>query len=152
LWHHITNHTQLLSPIASEEVPIIRGIGLNYYDHAKEANLPIPDEPMLFIKPRTALIGPSPSSIKIPPFVQDGTSDYEAELAVVLSESGRDIPEASALDYVLGYVCSNDVSARRQQFKDSQVSFSKGKNGELSLVSRHYPMEMTNCKPTIEQG
>lgn len=147
--HHITNHTQLLSPIAPEEVPIIRGIGLNYYGHAKEADLPIPDEPMLFIKPRTALIGPSPSLIKIPPFVQDGTSDYEAELAVVLSESGRDIPEASALDYVLGYVCSNDVSSRRQQFKDSQVSFSKGKGGSLSLVSRHYSMAVTNCKPTI---
>lgn len=72
---------------------------------------------MMFIKPRTALIGPSPGPTKIPRFVQDDSSDYEAELAVIISRSGRDIPEASAMDYVLDYTCSNDVSARREQFK-----------------------------------
>jgi 2-keto-4-pentenoate hydratase/2-oxohepta-3-ene-1,7-dioic acid hydratase in catechol pathway len=117
---------QLLSPIGMEDVPIIRCMGLNYRDHAKEANMPIPDVPVLFIKPRTALNGPHPAKINVPKLAQDGTSDYEAELSVVLSKSGRDIPEAEALNYVLGYTCSNDVSARTQQFRNSQWSFSKG--------------------------
>lgn len=86
----------------------------------------VPDEPILFIKPRTALNGPHPAKINVPKIAQDGTSDYEAELSVVLSKSGRDIPESEALDYVLGYTGSNDVSARAQQFKNSQWSFSKG--------------------------
>lgn len=91
--------------------------------------MPIPDVPVLFVKPRTALNGPHPAKINVPRIAQDGTSDYEAELSVVLSKSGRDIPESEAMDYVLGYTCSNDVSARSQQFKNSQWSFSKGKLG-----------------------
>lgn len=109
-----------------DEVPIIRCMGLNYRDHAREANMPIPDVPVLFVKPRTALNGPSPAKINVPEIAQDGTSDYEAELSVILSKTGRDIPEEEAMDYVLGYTCSNDVSARTQQFKNSQWSFSKG--------------------------
>lgn len=107
-------------------MPIIRCIGLNYVDHAKEANLPIPEVPILFIKPRTALNGPFPATINIPKIAQDGTSDYEAEMSVILSKTGRDIPEEEAMDYVLGYTCSNDVSARTQQFINTQWSFSKG--------------------------
>lgn len=117
---------QILSPIGMDEVPIIRCMGLNYRDHAREANMPIPDVPVLFIKPRTALNGPFPAKINVPQIAQDGTSDYEAELSVVLSKTGRDIPEEEAMDYVLGYTASNDVSARAQQFKNSQWSFSKG--------------------------
>ncbi|RMJ22007.1 Fumarylacetoacetate FAA hydrolase family [Aspergillus sp. HF37] len=117
----------LLPPIGMEDVPIIRCLGLNYRDHAKEANMPIPDTPVLFVKPRTALSGPHPAKTNIPRFAQDGTSDYEAELSVVLSKSGRDIPASDAMNYVLGYTCSNDVSARSQQFKNSQWCFSKGK-------------------------
>lgn len=108
------------------EVPIIRCLGLNYYDAAKEAKAPIPEVPVLFVRPRTALNGPYPAAINVPKFAQDGSSDYEAELSIVLSKSGRDIPVEEAMDYVLGYTCSNDVSARTQQFKNSQWSFSKG--------------------------
>jgi 2-keto-4-pentenoate hydratase/2-oxohepta-3-ene-1,7-dioic acid hydratase in catechol pathway len=115
-----------------DEVPIIRCLGLNYLDHAKEANMPVPDVPVLFVKPRTALCGPAPARVPIPKFVQDGTSDYEAELAVVISKTGRDIPKERAMDYVLGYTCSNDVSARAQQFKNSQWSFSKGQCTHLN--------------------
>lgn len=86
-----------------------------------------PDVPVLFVKPRTALNGSYPAKINVPKIAQDGSSDYEAELSVILSKSGRDIPESEAMDYVLGYTCSNDVSARTQQFKNSQWSFSKGK-------------------------
>lgn len=117
---------QLLSPLAASDVPIIRCMGLNYRDHAREANMAIPADPVLFIKPRTALAGPFPGKIAIPAFVQDGSSDYEAELSLVIAKDGRDIPVEKALDYVLGYTASNDVSARNAQFLNSQWSFSKG--------------------------
>ncbi|KAL3459475.1 hypothetical protein BJX64DRAFT_279139 [Aspergillus heterothallicus] len=125
--------SRLLSPIGIEDVPIIRCMGLNYRDHAREANMPIPDVPVLFIKPRTALNSPHPAKINVPQIAQDGSSDYEAELSLVLSKSGRDISESEAMDYVLGYTCSNDVSARTQQFKNSQWSFSKGFDGSCPL-------------------
>ena len=86
----------------------------------------IPDVPVLFIKPRTSLSGPYPAKIIIPSIAQDDTADYEAELALVISKEGKNIPESEALDYVLGYTCSNDVSARTQQLKNSQWCFGKG--------------------------
>lgn len=86
--------------------------------------MPIPDVSVLFIKPRAALNGPD--EISIPLISQDGTADYEAELSIVISKTGKDIPEAEAMDYVLGFTASNDVSAREQQFKNSQWCFSKG--------------------------
>lgn len=115
-----------------EDVPIIRCMGLNYRDHAREANMPIPDTPVLFVKPRTAINGPHPAKINVPKIAQDGTSDYEAELSVILARTGRDISVEKAMDYVLGYTCSNDVSARAQQFKNSQWSFSKGINASIA--------------------
>ncbi|PNY24204.1 Fumarylacetoacetate hydrolase domain-containing protein 2 [Tolypocladium capitatum] len=124
---------RLLAPIGMEDVPIIRCLGLNYRDHAREANMPIPDVPVLFIKPRTALNGPYPAKINVPEIAQDGSSDYEAELSIVLSRSGRDISVAEAMEYVLGYTCSNDVSARTQQFKNSQWCFAKGLDGSCPL-------------------
>lgn len=124
---------QLLSPIAMHEVPIIRCLGLNYLDHAKEANMPIPDVPVLFIKPRTAVNGPFPAKINVPKIAQDGTSDYEAEMTFVMAKDGKDIKEDEWQDYVLGYTCSNDVSARAQQFKNSQWSFSKGLDGACPI-------------------
>ena len=118
--------SQLLPPISIEEVPIIRCLGLNYRDHAIEAKMAIPTHPVVFIKPRTALAGPYPQKISVPKLAQDGTSDYEAELTVVIGKTGRDIPKEKALEYVLGYTCGNDVSARTEQMKNAQWSFSKG--------------------------
>lgn len=86
----------------------------------------IPEVPVLFLKPPRALMGPWPEMIRIPRFAQDGSSDYEAELTLVVSKTGRDIAEEDALDHVLGYTCGNDVSARTEQFKTSQWCFSKG--------------------------
>lgn len=117
---------KILSPISIAQTPIIRCLGLNYRDHAKEANMPIPDSPVLFIKPRTALMGPYPEKISIPKVAQDGSSDYEAELTIIVSKTGKEIPVEKALDYVLGYTCGNDISARTEQFKNSQWCFSKG--------------------------
>ncbi|KAF3929984.1 hypothetical protein AA313_de0208304 [Arthrobotrys entomopaga] len=117
---------RLLSPISISDVPIIRCLGLNYRDHAHEAKMPIPTEPVLFIKPRTALTGSHPSKIVVPKAVQDNTSDYEAELTIVIGKTGKDIPQEKALEYVLGYTAGNDVSARKSQFQNSQWSYSKG--------------------------
>ncbi|PQE12292.1 fumarylacetoacetate hydrolase protein [Rutstroemia sp. NJR-2017a BVV2] len=117
---------QLLSPIDRSECNFIRCLGLNYRDHATEANLPLPKAPILFTKPRTALAGPYPATINVPKAAQDGSSDYEAELCLVIGKTGRDISEEDALDYVLGYTASNDVSARVMQLLTSQWSFSKG--------------------------
>ncbi|RFU77085.1 fumarylacetoacetase, c-terminal [Trichoderma arundinaceum] len=124
---------QLLSPLDYHNVPLIRCLGLNYYDHAIEAKMPIPDEPVLFIKPRTAISSPYPTTINISKIGQDGSSDYEAELAFVVAKDGRDIPEEKAGEYVLGYTCSNDVSIRNQQFKNSQWCFSKGFDGSAPI-------------------
>jgi 2-keto-4-pentenoate hydratase/2-oxohepta-3-ene-1,7-dioic acid hydratase in catechol pathway len=93
----------------------------------------LPKAPILFTKPRTALADPYPAVIPVPKCAQDGTSDYEAELCVVIGKSGRNIPEEKALDYVLGYTASNDVSARTMQMLTSQWSFSKGLDGSCPL-------------------
>ncbi|KAJ5125335.1 hypothetical protein N7448_004656 [Penicillium atrosanguineum] len=124
---------QLLSPVSREECNYIRCLGLNYMDHAKEANMALPKAPILFTKPRTALIGPYPAAINIPKCAQDGTSDYEAELCLIIGKTGRDIPEEEALDYVLGYTASNDVSARTMQLLTTQWSFSKGLDGSCPI-------------------
>lgn len=116
----------LLSPLSVDQTPIIRCLGLNYKDHAREANMPTPDYPVLFIKPRTALNGPFPAKINIPKVAQDDTADYEAELSFIIGKDGKDIAESKALEYVLGYTASNDVSARTEQLRNSQWCFGKG--------------------------
>ncbi len=93
----------------------------------------LPKAPILFTKPRSALADPYPGVIPVPKAAQDGTSDYEAELCVVIGKNGRNIPEDKALDYVLGYTCSNDVSARTMQMLTTQWSFSKGLDGSCPL-------------------
>lgn len=93
----------------------------------------LPKAPVLFSKPRHALADPWPAVIPVPQAAQDGTSDYEAELCVVIGKTGKNIPEAKALDYVLGFTCSNDVSARTFQSVTTQWSFSKGLDGSCPL-------------------
>ena len=99
----------------------------------KECNLELPKAPIVFTKPRCALSGPYPGSINVPKCAQDGTSDYEAELCVVIGKTGRDIPEDKALDHILGYTASNDVSARGLQRANPQWSFSKGLDGSCPI-------------------
>jgi len=130
---HVYTVKQLLSPVSQEDCNYIRCLGLNYKDHANEANMTLPKAPILFTKPRTALADPYPAVIPVPKAAQDGTSDYEAELCVVIGKTGRDIPEDKALDYVLGYTASNDVSARTLQMLTTQWSFSKGLDGSCPL-------------------
>ncbi|MFA5362722.1 MAG: fumarylacetoacetate hydrolase family protein [Candidatus Omnitrophota bacterium] len=96
--------------------------GLNYRDHAKELKMPIPDEPVLFLKPPTALIAHK-QKILYPRGVT--RLDYEAELAIVIKKEARNIPEAGVSRYILGYTCLNDVTARDLQKKDVQWTRAK---------------------------
>lgn len=98
------------------------GIGLNFRDHAKEMKMELPDEPIMFLKPPTSVIGPG-ADIIWPEWV--GQMDYEAELAVVIGRQARNVPTAEALKYIFGYTCGNDVTARRLQKKDGQWARAK---------------------------
>jgi 2-keto-4-pentenoate hydratase/2-oxohepta-3-ene-1,7-dioic acid hydratase in catechol pathway len=98
-------------------------IGLNYRAHAEETKSQVPDEPCVFMKPRTCLAAHG-EPIKLPAWT--GRVDYEGELAVVIGRSCKNVDESQALDYVLGYSCFNDVSARVLQKKDGQWIRSKG--------------------------
>ena len=93
----------------------IVAVGLNYRDHAAEMDMPIPDEPRIFLKPVSAIIGPD-DPIVLPP--QSARVEHEAELAVVIKKRCRNVPLERARDYVLGYTCLNDVTARDIQARD----------------------------------
>ncbi|MCI0714115.1 MAG: fumarylacetoacetate hydrolase family protein [Chloroflexi bacterium] len=98
-------------------------IGRNYVGHAQEHSVPVPENPMLFFKPPSALTGYD-TPIVLPPDV--GRVDLEAELAVVIGKQARKISRDNALDYVFGYTCANDVSARALQKADGQWGRAKG--------------------------
>ncbi|MCC6443969.1 MAG: fumarylacetoacetate hydrolase family protein [Armatimonadetes bacterium] len=92
-------------------------IGLNYRDHCEEQNLPLPKVPILFAKFPTSIIGPGEAIVH--PDITEKL-DYEAELAVIIGQRGRRVPEEKAYDYVAGYTICHDVSARDIQFSDGQ--------------------------------
>jgi 2-keto-4-pentenoate hydratase/2-oxohepta-3-ene-1,7-dioic acid hydratase in catechol pathway len=112
---------KVLAPVLSPPKTIC--LGLNYRDHAAEQKASLPDEPILFMKPRTAIIGPDEPIVK-PYFVKQ--LDYEAELAVVIGRKGKNIAVEEAKKHIFGYTCFNDVSARDIQFKDKQ--WTRGKS------------------------
>ena len=95
----------------------IIGIGKNYKSHVKEFNSDIPSEPVIFLKAPNSIIGPE-ERIILPNSV--GQVDYEGEIAVVIKKETENISEEEAMDYVLGYTCANDVTARDLQKKDGQ--------------------------------
>jgi 2-keto-4-pentenoate hydratase/2-oxohepta-3-ene-1,7-dioic acid hydratase in catechol pathway len=110
---------RLLAPCDPSKVV---AVGLNYRDHAEETGHPIPEEPLLFMKPSTSVIGPG-EPIRLPP--SSKRVDYEAELGVVIGKRAFRVPEERALDHVWGYTCLNDVTARDLQSKDGQWTRSK---------------------------
>lgn len=98
---------------------------------SNQANMPLPEYPVLFFKPVTALGGPL-DTIPVPAMAQEVEGvDYECELVVVIGREARDVPESKALDYVLGYAVGNDVSHREWQLKrgGSQWNLGKGFDG-----------------------
>jgi 2-keto-4-pentenoate hydratase/2-oxohepta-3-ene-1,7-dioic acid hydratase in catechol pathway len=125
---------RLLSPVTAQEAGTVRCIGLNYRTHAEEAKLAIPKIPVLFLKPATAIADPWPTPALIPKHtIPTDSADYEAELAVVLGRDAKNVSEADALDYVLGYTAANDVSSRAAQLAESQWCYSKGFDGSCPL-------------------
>lgn len=111
----------LLAPIKSPRKIVC--LGLNYRDHAAEQNAVVPDEPVIFMKPATAIVGPNEEIIK-PGFVSQ--LDYEAELAIVVGKRVKNVSAADARSCIFGYTILNDVSARDIQFKDKQ--WTRGKS------------------------
>lgn len=103
-------------------------IGLNYREHAAESKMPIPQYPVVFMKPTTSVIGPGHPIVL--PRVCDpaGEVDYECELAVVIGRAAKNVPVSKALEHVLGYTCGNDVSARRWQARLCGGQWVRGKS------------------------
>ena len=117
----LANEITLLAPIAFP--PKIVCLGLNYRDHISEQNAATPDEPVIFIKPHTTIIGPNENIVK-PSFVKK--LDYEAELAIVIGRKGKNVQVSEVDSHIFGYTILNDVSARDFQFKDKQ--WTRGKS------------------------
>jgi 2-keto-4-pentenoate hydratase/2-oxohepta-3-ene-1,7-dioic acid hydratase in catechol pathway len=116
--HPLSGITLLPPSVPSKIV----AVGLNYRDHAEELGFPIPDEPIIFLKPVTTVIGPGGAVI------YPGSStrvDFEAELGVVIKDRIRSIPPGEASRHILGYTCANDVTARDLQKKDGQWTRAK---------------------------
>ncbi|CAI6091639.1 unnamed protein product [Clonostachys chloroleuca] len=108
---HVKALRNILHP---SNVPIIRCIGLNYIKHIEEGGRTPPPYPSLFIKPSTCIAG-FEDNIPIPKVAQDGTIDYEGELAIIIGKTGKNISKDSALEFVAGFCVSNDVSCRGWQ-------------------------------------
>lgn len=124
----------ILPPLSKAEVGTIRCIGLNYRNHAKEMNLTLPTHPSVFFKPASCLNGPN-APLVIPHQATDSQADYEAELAIIIGRRCRNVSEGDALNYILGYACSNDVTARKWQFAggNTQWGYGKGFDGFAPL-------------------
>jgi len=120
-FNHRVEDCQLLVPLPNP--PKIICLAFNYYDHARDAGLTPSDEPVIFMKPRTALNSPY-SNICCPLFVK--RLDYEAEIAVIIGKDTKKVTEDKSLESVFGYMVMHDVSARDIQFKDKQ--FTRGKS------------------------
>ncbi len=118
----VSGTPRLGSPIAN--VPKLICIGLNYADHAKESNLPIPAEPVVFMKAISAITGPN-DDVRLPKGSKKG--DWEVELAFVIGSKAQSVSEADALNHVAGYMICNDVSEREWQLEHGS-QWSKGKS------------------------
>ena len=113
-------------------------IGLNYVDHAKEVGVPLPKEPIIFLKPTSSLSGPNdevmlPKGIilkngKTPARLVDSKrSDWEVELGIVIGDKAKSVPESKAMQYVAGYTIVNDVSERAYQLDAAAGQWTRGK-------------------------
>lgn len=114
--------------VAPCEPSKIVAIGKNYHDHIKEFDSVIPETPILFFKPTTAINDPE-APIELPPQSVSHRIDYEGELALVISRKAKKVSAEEALSYVQGYTILNDVTARDVQKKDVQWTRAKGMDG-----------------------
>jgi 2-keto-4-pentenoate hydratase/2-oxohepta-3-ene-1,7-dioic acid hydratase in catechol pathway len=110
---------RLLAPTCPSKIVCI---GLNYAQHAAELNMALPQEPIIFLKPPTAAIGPG-AEIVFPPSSQQ--VDYEGELAVLIKDRCKNVPASEAELHIMGFTCFNDVTARDLQRRDGQWTRAK---------------------------
>jgi 2-keto-4-pentenoate hydratase/2-oxohepta-3-ene-1,7-dioic acid hydratase in catechol pathway len=129
---------RLLAPVLPSKLVCV---GKNYAAHAAEFGMEVPEEPLLFLKPSTAVIGPN-EPIQLLPISK--RVDYEGELAVVIGRIARDIRAEDAYRYILGYTCANDVTLRDLQHTDDQWARAKGFDGSCPLG----PWIETDVDPT----
>ncbi|MFK4760247.1 fumarylacetoacetate hydrolase family protein [Microbacterium sp. ZW T5_45] len=111
----------LLAPVIPRSKIVC--VGKNYHDHAAEMGGVAPEEPLLFLKPNTSVIGPGDAIVR--PAISEQT-EHEGELAVVIGKVAKNVTAENALDHVLGYTIANDVTARDLQRKDGQWTRAKG--------------------------
>lgn len=114
---------QVLSPVCPSKIICV---GLNYRSHALELDMPLPSEPLLFLKPITALANPN-DVIELP--ISSNQVDYEGELAVVIGRQCKQIKPDEVNDHIIGYTLANDVTARDLQRRDGQWTRAKGFDG-----------------------
>lgn len=116
---------RLLAPVIPRSKIVC--VGKNYVDHVEEmrdeTGGDVPDEPLLFLKPNTSVIGPGDAIVR--PSISDRV-EHEGELAMVIGAVAKDVPEAEALKFVFGFTCANDVTARDLQVRDGQWARGKG--------------------------
>jgi 2-keto-4-pentenoate hydratase/2-oxohepta-3-ene-1,7-dioic acid hydratase in catechol pathway len=112
---------RLLAPVLPSKVV---AIGRNYLEHARETGSEPPAEPLIFLKPSTAVVGPGDAIVR--PVHLSQRVDYEGELAIVFGRLCRDVPAARVPEVIFGYACANDVTARDLQAKDGQWARAKG--------------------------
>lgn len=112
---------RLLAPVIPRSKVV--AFGRNYLEHAREMGNEVPEEPLMFLKPNTSIIGPG-HPIRLPK--QSEQVEHEVELAVVIGSVARNVPEADAHQVIFGYTVANDVTARDLQRKDGQWSRAKG--------------------------
>jgi len=111
---------KLLPPVMPSKIV---AIGLNYKDHAAEVKFDLPEEPLIFLKPASAVIG------HLDPIIYPAIArrvDYEGELGIVIGKEAKGVAEETADEFILGYTCFNDVTARDLQGKDGQWTRAKG--------------------------
>ena len=118
---HLLADVRLLAPVIPRSKVV--GIGRNYAAHAAELGNEVPENPLVFLKPNTSVIGPQDAIVK-----PETTNDlhYEGELAVVIGRICRDVPADRVQDVIFGYTCANDVTARDLQKTDGQWGRAKG--------------------------
>ena len=112
-------NAEILAPTLPSKIV---AVGLNYKDHADELGMAIPAEPVLFMKPPSSLLGPG--GVIIYPEMSQRV-DHEAELAIVIGREAKNVPAAAAADYILGFTCANDITARDLQERDGQWTRAK---------------------------
>ena len=119
--HYKLDEVKLLAPCEPSKIVCL---GLNYRKHIEEIGFKFPENPILFLKPPSAIINPEEFIVR--PKSARGRIDYEGEVGVVIGKKARNVTEKNALEYILGYTCVNDVTDRDAQQKDGQWTRAKG--------------------------